>query len=331
MIDVAIYGGAAIMLTWDMRKISGDVDDIVMDATHKKFVKTAVKQIAEEMSLHEDWFNDAVKGFISENQTMEELAFLPEREEGGLRIYVPTAEYLLAMKCLSMRWNLDAEEKGDREDIKNLLRKMDIKEPRTACNIIEKYYPSNLIKPRVSLGVQVLLEEISQENAVSSHTVSRIDSKGCRPDRIADIVPHARYREAEGITFMEAFSLAKREFLDSFYGMDDPQRSESLQDEPERISPLEDANLAAMAEQLAINFRLPIPKWTNQPCRFLHEPHFSADGVMKGILLRESPTAFRRRGLFVTGNVLSRASIMTAKHNHGEPVPVPVTASSVGP
>ncbi len=159
----------------------------------------------------------------------------------------------------------------------------------------------------------------------------RIDSKGYRPDSIADIVRHAKFRESAGVIFAEAFSLAEREFLDSFYGMEDSQRIESLQDEPERIVPLEDAALAAMAEQLAINFRLLAPNWTNQSIRFLHEPHFACDGVMKGILLRESPTAFRRRGLFVTGNVLSRASILTAKPNHGEPVPVPCFASPVGP
>ncbi len=171
MIDIAMYGGATIMLTWDMRMESGNVDTIVMDATHNEFVKASVIQIAQEMSLHEDWLNDAVKGFISKNEIMDKLPLLTEWEEGGLRIYVSTAEYLLAMKCLSMRWNLTEEEKGEREDIKILLQKMDIKSAETVYDIVEKYYPSNLINPRVTLGIRVLLEEINQKNTVSSHTV----------------------------------------------------------------------------------------------------------------------------------------------------------------
>ena len=151
----------------------------------------------------------------------------------------------------------------------------------------------------------------------------KIDSKGYRPDRIADILPHARHREAKGMDFGLAFDMAKREFLDAFYIMEDAQRAESLQAEPDRIGPLEDTHLAALAEQLARNFRLPLPAWTEQPWRFLKQPVFAGGNIMKGILLMESPAAFRRRGLFCTGNVLARASILQAKPNHGEPVASP--------
>lgn len=155
----------------------------------------------------------------------------------------------------------------------------------------------------------------------------RVDSKGFRPDRIADIVPHARHREVQGMDFSRAFGMAWREYLDAFYNMEDEQRAESLQDEPARINPVKDARLAATAEHLARNFRLPLPPWTQQPERFLKYPVFASGDLMKGVLLRESPTAFRRHGLFVTGNALTRASMLKAKPNHGKPVPVPALAN----
>jgi hypothetical protein len=48
------------------------------------------------------------------------------------------AEYLLAMKCLAMRIG---EEFHDIEDIRYLLRNLNISSYEKACNIIGDYYP----------------------------------------------------------------------------------------------------------------------------------------------------------------------------------------------
>ena len=154
-------------------------------------------------------------------------------------------------------------------------------------------------------------------------------SRGFRPEKIADIIHHANHRVEVGFDFATAFSMAWREFLDAFYGMEDAERAASLQAEPAPVSPVRDAKLAATAEQLALNFKLPVPGWVNQPGRFLKHPVFASGDLMKGILLRESPTAFRRRGLFYTGNVLTRASMLQAKPNHGKPVPLPPLAEFI--
>ena len=105
-----------------------------------------------------------------------------------------------------------------------------------------------------------------------------------------------------------------REFLDSFYRMDDGARAASLADEPD-VTECDHWNalLAATAEQLARDFGLPRPDWVDGPSRFLARPLFAAGGAFKGVLLAESPPAFRRRGLFVTGNVLSRPSMLAAR------------------
>ncbi len=160
-VEIAIYGGAAIMLAWDMRAVTNDVDAIIMDARNNDFVWQAVKQIARENRWHEDWFNDAIKGYIMGFCHMEELPFFPDNEEGGLRLYVPNPEYFLAMKCMAMR--LGQEGKQDGEDVKNILRMLNITSPEEVYDIVEKYYPRNLILPRVQLGIQQLIEEMRDE------------------------------------------------------------------------------------------------------------------------------------------------------------------------
>jgi hypothetical protein len=52
---------------------------------------------------------------------------------------------------------------------------------------------------------------------------------------------------------------------------------------------------------------LDAPAWTEKPQRFLREPFF-AGGLesLKAILIVESPSAFRRRLIFISADGLSR-------------------------
>ncbi|MDR1848456.1 MAG: hypothetical protein LBQ75_00265 [Zoogloeaceae bacterium] len=100
-----------------------------------------------------------------------------------------------------------------------------------------------------------------------------------------------------------------REFLDAFYTEQDrEERALMLVEEP----PLSDndrqnAYLAAVAEHLALCNHLPIPDWTQAPTRFLKRAFFPAGlESLKATLLMESPTAFRRRMIFVGADPLYR-------------------------
>ena len=161
MVDIAVYGGSAIMLAWDLRAMTNDVDAIIMDARHTDFVRKTVKQIAGENNWHEDWLNDAIKGFILNPQHLEKLDLFPESENGGIRVYVPIPEYFLAMKCMAMR--LDEEDKQDDEDIKNILKMLSITDPEVVFGIVEKYYPQNVILPKTRFGLIQLMDELKHE------------------------------------------------------------------------------------------------------------------------------------------------------------------------
>ena len=100
-----------------------------------------------------------------------------------------------------------------------------------------------------------------------------------------------------------------REFLDEFYIESSKQvRQDMLANEPEPTgNPRADAYLAAVAEHLAFRYGLAVPQWTQSEMRFLHAPHFPAGlESLKAITLVESPTAFRRRLIFVDRDPLSR-------------------------
>ncbi len=105
--------------------------------------------------------------------------------------------------------------------------------------------------------------------------------------------------------------MALNEFLDEFYREQCARtRYEMLAVRPPEIDPAKDAYLAAVAEHFSYHLGLgPAPEWVHEPTRFLDKPWFADSGVegLRPLLIKESPLAFRRRWLFVSGNALSRA------------------------
>jgi hypothetical protein len=105
----------------------------------------------------------------------------------------------------------------------------------------------------------------------------------------------------------QQFDMAVSEFMDAWQTLSVAERRAALAQEPQRLDPIKDAYLAALAEHLALSDRLDVPEWTEQSDRFLSEPFF-AGGLesLKAILLVESPLAFRRRLIFISADGLSR-------------------------
>jgi transcriptional regulator with XRE-family HTH domain len=100
-----------------------------------------------------------------------------------------------------------------------------------------------------------------------------------------------------------------REFLDEFYVTRDKRdRTAMLSAEPPLAADdRTNAYLAAVAEHLALRNGLPVPEWAGKPSRFLRRPFFPAGlESLKATLLVESPTAFRRRMIFVGADPLYR-------------------------
>lgn len=125
-----------------------------------------------------------------------------------------------------------------------------------------------------------------------------------RPKTLAEVASLA----AAGDSFDRSLS----NFLDGFYATPD---STALAAAPVLLAPhfgetglVQDAYIAATAEELARRFSLPQPTWTSGESRRLHRPWFATPlAALRAVLLQESPPAFRSRNLFVSENALSRA------------------------
>jgi hypothetical protein len=120
-----------------------------------------------------------------------------------------------------------------------------------------------------------------------------------KPGTLAEVVRRVKTGE-------QTFDPSIREFLDSFY-MNRDSRQQAIEERPDSIDAVRDAYVAAVAEHLARVYGLRIPEWSETHGNGLREPFF-AGGLqsLKGVLVAESPTAFRRRLLFVSKDALSR-------------------------
>ena len=110
----------------------------------------------------------------------------------------------------------------------------------------------------------------------------------------------------------ETFDRCLANFLDAFYAA---PGSEALAPQPVLLAAtfgeqgrVQDAYLAATAEELARTWNLPLPIWTGDDARKLHRPWFASPlAALRAVLLLESPPAFRSRNLFISENALTRA------------------------
>jgi hypothetical protein len=110
----------------------------------------------------------------------------------------------------------------------------------------------------------------------------------------------------------DSFDRCLANFLDGFHA---GPAALALEEEPPALASqagelgrLQDAYLAATAEELARRYNLPCPGWTMAEGRHLHRPWFASSlRGLRAVLLLESPPGFRSRNLFVSENALSRA------------------------
>jgi hypothetical protein len=124
-----------------------------------------------------------------------------------------------------------------------------------------------------------------------------------------------------------AFSVLLDEFLDAFYTEESASRRQAMIDaEPPRIGTERlDAYIGAVAEHLARRWGLRIPSWADQPWREVSEPWFvgmMGEGL-SGLLLMESPIAFRRRRIFTEAEPLRRARMPSDSSRNARPPHLP--------
>jgi hypothetical protein len=162
VIDLAVYGGVAMILGFDARPATRDVDAVARG--DPEFLREAVAKIARARDWSEHWLNDAVKGFLSERDSQSIALFksYPSEATPGLRVYLARPEYLLAMKCIAMRVS-QSESSRDRDDIKVLVRHLGLSGADQVLDIVVRYYPKNLVRPKTQFGIEEIMGELVNE------------------------------------------------------------------------------------------------------------------------------------------------------------------------
>lgn len=145
-LQIAVYGGSALMLASNFRFATEDVDIAAIGEVWPDWLRSVVDVIAGENGWSDDWFNDGVAFHLSPlaDQAADHLEFGTFPRDGspaGLVVTVPTAEYLLALKLKAFR-TLDPL-RGDIErlDILNLMEVVGVSTAEQAIAVLGKYFP----------------------------------------------------------------------------------------------------------------------------------------------------------------------------------------------
>jgi hypothetical protein len=144
--ELFLVGGAVMCLAYAARPSTQDVDALFRPPAQ---VREAAARVAVRAKLKVDWLNDGVKGFLSAQGD-----FTPYLELDHLRIMVAQPEYLLAMKCLAMRIG---PEFHDEDDVRYLLRLLEITSYQNAVTVISKYYPLERFPQKTLYALEEIL------------------------------------------------------------------------------------------------------------------------------------------------------------------------------
>ena len=90
-----------------------------------------------------------MKGFFHVDPPREDVLNLSH-----LKVWAPSAEFMLAMKCVSARFDT-----FDRDDTRFLIKYLQLRDTEEIFKLISKYYPHN----KVPAKTKFLIEEIMDD------------------------------------------------------------------------------------------------------------------------------------------------------------------------
>jgi hypothetical protein len=145
--EVGIVGGAAMLLAFNAREATRDVDAVFSPVSS---VRAAAARVAAAQGLPRDWLNDAAKGYMpADTQPRSILLDLPH-----LAVWTPPAQYLLAMKAIAARFD-----SHDAADLRTLIAHLGLSRAEQVLQVIERYYPRNQIPAKTQFFLEELFEQ----------------------------------------------------------------------------------------------------------------------------------------------------------------------------
>ncbi len=169
-LQIAVYGGSALMLASNFRFATEDVDVSELPRPLPDWLSRTVQQIAKEQGWQDDWFNDAVVFHLSSlaghaEDHLEFGTFPRDSTPPGLMVSVPTAEYMLALKLKAFRIMDPSRGEIERLDILNLMRVVGISDVEGAIRLLGRYFPTSAAS---SEKQRFLLKNMSKEGGADA-------------------------------------------------------------------------------------------------------------------------------------------------------------------
>lgn len=152
-LDMVVVGGAAMILHFGASRATGDIDVIVLKGDPTS-LREAVKAVADEYDLPDDWLTDAAKGFADILPPDFYHRLVPLAVEfRHLRLYALGLPDQVAMKIIALR-------EQDLEDLELLLPRLSEEEKKTVIAIMHHV---SRFRPDWAQKMQYFLEELGWE------------------------------------------------------------------------------------------------------------------------------------------------------------------------
>jgi hypothetical protein len=169
-LQIAVYGGSALMLASNFRFATEDVDISELERPLPVWLASVVQEIARKNNWQDDWFNDGVAFHLSSlaDRAADHVEFGTFPRDGsspGLVVSVPSAEYLLALKLKAARILDPLRGETERLDILNLMQVLGISSTEEAVTLLGRYFPVSAASPE---KLQFLLKHMNREGVADA-------------------------------------------------------------------------------------------------------------------------------------------------------------------
>jgi hypothetical protein len=158
--EILLTGGASMCLVHEARDMTKDIDALYEPKT---VINSIIQKISADNNIPNNWLNDGVKGFLGNNVPQENFVSF-----SNLKVFSITADYLLAMKMLSARYQSE-----DLADIIFLMNKLNINTKEKAYEILLKYFDETQILPKSMYTIEEALTNIQKQGSMDDNPTSK--------------------------------------------------------------------------------------------------------------------------------------------------------------
>ena len=167
--DIYVFGGAVMVLAYDARQATRDVDALFKPRAK---VHDAALRVADELGLPRWWLNDQDTAYLPRGaDERAKLIF----DHPNLRVTAVSVTHMLAMKALAARAYADID------DIKILCDRLGVTTVADVENICARIFPDEPLSERARIVVEDIVLRLENERSIDQER--RLGREGPGLDR----------------------------------------------------------------------------------------------------------------------------------------------------